>query len=270
MSLADSRGALPRNVERRARARRNGVDRAAADRTALRRPVGARAARGDERSPGAVGVRHRPRATGRGSSRLPKDAVRARVAPLAARRRRPEHRVRAERRSDRCGANAIGPPRQPAPTGSSTALRDRLPQRSVDPRRPLREQRLAAGAAQADHEAHLGQRGDRQPRDGRSAQGDEQAGLHRRRARPDRERRRRAPLSGTHDSRRGVPGRRPPGRLRDRAPRLRPHARRPCRHRRRVQRQRDPDVRRALVTAPASRSSTPAISIRSPARSITT
>ncbi len=47
--LADPGGALSRGLERRARLRRHGVDRAAADRAALRRPVGARAARGAER-----------------------------------------------------------------------------------------------------------------------------------------------------------------------------------------------------------------------------
>ena len=58
--LADSRGALPRGVERRARLRRHRLDRPAAHRAALRRQVGARGAGRDERSAGAVGVRHRP------------------------------------------------------------------------------------------------------------------------------------------------------------------------------------------------------------------
>ena len=62
--LAHSRGALPRSVERRARVRRHRVDRPAADRAALRRPVGARGARGAQRPAGALGVRPRPRATG--------------------------------------------------------------------------------------------------------------------------------------------------------------------------------------------------------------
>ena len=48
-------------------------------------------------------------------------------------------------------------------------LRDRLPARPDDLRRPLRQQRLAAGAAQADHQAHLGQRGHHEPGDGRSS-----------------------------------------------------------------------------------------------------
>ena len=47
--LADSRGAFPRDVERRARVRRHGVDRAAAHRAAVRRRVGARSAGRDER-----------------------------------------------------------------------------------------------------------------------------------------------------------------------------------------------------------------------------
>ena len=61
LPLADSRSALPRGVERRARVRRHGVDRPAADRSALRRPVRARSARGPQRSSRAVGVSDRPR-----------------------------------------------------------------------------------------------------------------------------------------------------------------------------------------------------------------
>ena len=41
----------------------------------------------------------------------------------------------------------------------SQRLRDLFPTRSLRPRRPVRQQRLAAGAAEADHQAHLGQRG---------------------------------------------------------------------------------------------------------------
>ena len=33
-----------------------------------------------------------------------------------------------------------------------------VPERSIDSRRPLRQQRLAAGTAEADHEADVGQR----------------------------------------------------------------------------------------------------------------
>ena len=63
--LAHSRGALPRSLERRARVRRHGVDRPAADRAALRRPVGARAARGAQRPAGALGATRSSATTGR-------------------------------------------------------------------------------------------------------------------------------------------------------------------------------------------------------------
>ena len=59
--LADSGSALPRSVERRARLRRHRLDRPAADRAALRRPLRARSAGGDERPARAVGVRDRAR-----------------------------------------------------------------------------------------------------------------------------------------------------------------------------------------------------------------
>ena len=44
--------------------------------------------------------------------------------------------------------------------------RGRLPARSRHLRRPLREQRLAAGGSEAPHEAHVGQRRAHEPRDG--------------------------------------------------------------------------------------------------------
>ncbi len=89
--VADPGSALSRGVERRARLRRHRLDRAAADCAALRRQVGARAARGDERPSRTLGPRHRPRPV---EDRQGRD----RVAPLAARRRDPGHRVRAENR----------------------------------------------------------------------------------------------------------------------------------------------------------------------------
>src|SRR2546427_426406 len=89
-------------MERCARVRRHRVDRPAADRAALRRQIGSRAARGDERSPGAIGLRHRPRVLEQsGSVRLkpdPTGSIRIGLAPLAARRRRAGHRVRATHR----------------------------------------------------------------------------------------------------------------------------------------------------------------------------
>ncbi len=58
-ALADSGSAFPRGMERRARIRRHGVDRAAAHRAALRRPLRTRSARDAERSAGAHGISDR-------------------------------------------------------------------------------------------------------------------------------------------------------------------------------------------------------------------
>ena len=100
--------------------------------------------------------------TGRRGSR--RRRLRARLAPRAARRRRRGH-ARSPRRPWRVQARATGlaAPRQPAPSrGSSSSFRARPDRR----RRPLRQQRLAAGAAQAAHQADLGQRGADEPRHG--------------------------------------------------------------------------------------------------------
>ena len=57
-----------------------------------------------------------------------------------------------------------------APSASAVGRHgDRLPSGSDDPRRPLRQQRLAAGAAEAALEGHVGQRRVHQPVDGRAA-----------------------------------------------------------------------------------------------------
>ena len=48
-------------------------------------------------------------------------------------------------------------------TGSGGRVRDPLPSRSQRVRRPVRQQRLAAGAAEADYEDHLGERRADQP-----------------------------------------------------------------------------------------------------------
>ncbi len=133
--LADSRGALPRGVERRARLRRHRLDRPAADRAALRRQVGARSAGGDERRPGAIGVRHRPRALARRSERRGKRDGRAskrrggagcttasipntrvRAEAMSGRRRSPDRR---SRRSGRTAAM----PRQRASRSLSATIR---------------------------------------------------------------------------------------------------------------------------------------------------
>ena len=89
-----------------------------------------------------------------------------------------------------------------------------------------------------------------QPGDRGEAEGVAVAGVPGRRARPDHHRRRRAEVQGPRGPRRAVRRRRAPGRLRHRAPRLRPLARRARRRRRRLQRQRDPHGRRAARSAP--------------------
>ena len=155
--------------------RRHRVDRPAADRAALRRASAHEvlAAMSDrpERSgldivrehwikqSGSVGVTAND---GRGDA-----AIRPRLARWLHDGVMPSHGVRAaSRRSavDRVTPAAAAGNPQPSGTGFEMRFRND----PVGPRRPLRQQRLAAGAAQADHEAHLGQRGDREPGDGRA------------------------------------------------------------------------------------------------------
>ena len=273
LPLADSGGALPRGVERRARLRRHRVDRPAAHRAALRRQVGARAARRDERparairrttSSASTGARRRERPTadvrrrrggaGCTTASFPNTRVPAEDVAVHTRGRDP--------RSDR----RIARPRSAA----TRRLEIVFPQRPVGPRRPLRQQRLAAGAAEADHQADVGQRRAREPGDRRAAQARRTRRRPGRRARADRQRRRRAALSRPHGPRRRCSRSSAIRTTASRAPRLRPHARRPRRHRRRLQRQRDPDVRRAVVRRRRRDRRRPARRIRSPARSITT
>ena len=209
------------------RARYDGtvVDRAAADRAALRRQVGARAARALlERPAGARRLRHRPRVL---DARAPTPArdFEAFWRRCAARRR---HRRTPRCRRDRRRCAALGERRQRAGRRRAAGgLEIVLPARPDDLRRPLRQQRLAPGAAQAAHQADLGQRRHRQPGDRRAAQ----AGTRRRagrRARPDRSDVVELRYQRPHGRGAGVRVARPARRLRHRAPRLRPHARRPA------------------------------------------
>ena len=112
-------------------------------------------------------------ATGGSTGQAPGPVRRFRglLADGAARRRRcPGRRLPHEvgRRSQhRTGSEQL----KPAPRARRRAregLRARLPARPDDLRRPLRQQRLAAGTAQADHQAHLGQRRPHEPGDGRA------------------------------------------------------------------------------------------------------
>ena len=101
-----------------------------------------------------------------------------------------------------------------ARAGASEARRQAgsdLPSRPHDLRRPLRQQRLAAGIAQADHQAHLGQRRLHQPGDGAPA-----GRADRRHAEVD--------LRRPHAGRAGLDPAGPCERRRHAAPGLRPHA----------------------------------------------
>ena len=75
------------------------------------------------------------------------------VAQVAARRLHRRHRLRRPR--GRAGRRLE---RRPGGGGSRRRGRGQLPARPDDLRRPLRQQRLAAGAAEAGHQAHVGQR----------------------------------------------------------------------------------------------------------------
>ncbi len=109
-------------------------------------------------------------------------------------------------------AAAAAPPRPPrrraAVRGRAGSARDHLPARSDDLGRPLREQRLAPGAAQAADEDHVGPVGVDQPA---ARQG----------TRPERRRRDRAALSRQHRAHARVPGPRPSRAVRHGVSRLR-------------------------------------------------
>ncbi len=168
------RGARARVVGRRARHRRHGLDRAAADRAALGRLHRGRGAGG---VPGRGRERRRTRScssywssmskllrqpgrlrsTASGSSGWPTASSPTRAASseqgLTINARRAGPGGRAAARARRGGRRAWRSPSR----------------RSQDLRRSLRQQRLAAGAAAPDHQADLGQRGDALAGDGRPA-----------------------------------------------------------------------------------------------------
>ena len=146
------------------------------------------------RSARALGATTSSASTGRRSAAATSDFERC-LAALAARRRRrrtPRRRRSASRSAATTGSSRhAGSRRRRRPSGLEIVFRPD-PTRA---RRPLRQQRLAAGAAEAAHEADLGQRGARQPGDRRAAQGRRRAVVPGRRARADHQRRRRAALS---------------------------------------------------------------------------
>ena len=175
--------------------RRNRLDRPAAHRSAVRRQVGARASRGDERPPRTVGVRHRSRVLEphRGPAAqgpVKPDARQSATAELrpSSRRRGASGFTTASSRTPAFAPRTVSvsaaamaapgpaPARGPAsPDRGRAGLEISFRNDPVGPRRPLRQQRLAAGAAQADHQADVGQRRHREPRDGRTAAGHRRA-----------------------------------------------------------------------------------------------
>ena len=188
LALADSGSALSRGMERRARVRRHGVDRAAAHRAALRRPLRARSARHAERSPRAHGISDRAGILDRcecrcdgcnrcdGCVRCDGCARSAPVAPAAptARRCRVRNILAAHRARRRDGEHRPADARDHAcrpdcrvrrgARGRASGIEIAFRPDPDDPRRPVQQQRLAAGAAEAAHPSHVGQRGARQPR----------------------------------------------------------------------------------------------------------
>ncbi len=150
------------------------------------------------------------------------------LAARAARRLRARHRVHAEDGGARRRRGGGG-----ARRGAGLRARGHVPRRSVGLRRPLRQQRLAPGTAQAVRQGLLGQRRLHQSEDGRIAQhGGAQARRLRHRGlrrQPDRQRPQPAGAPVGHAG--------PAGRVDCAAPRLRPHQRRPHRQRPRLQRQ---------------------------------
>ena len=240
LPLARPGGALPRDLERRARLRRHGVDRPAADRAALRRQdrrTSCSAAFAEP--PEHDGLRHACASTGRAG--CARRDFETRLATRAPRRRRRRHRAAAPRPVAVDGRRRLGrrARRRPPPRAASSS---RFRARSHRLRRPLRQQRLAAGAAEAAHQADLGQRAScvapAHRRDSSaSTQPSDVVELT---------------LGGPHASTAPVwilPGQ-ADGR-RHGPPRLRPHARRPRRRRRRLRRLRAAHERRRRGRPPA-------------------
>ena len=122
LALADSGGALSRGVERRARVRRHGFDRAAADRSSLRRPLRARSARGAERSPRIVAI------ADVGESAMRRESTRVRCAGLRRARRRLRNLLAAHRARRRDGDTAL--PARTIAAGSRLPRSARLRQRA--------------------------------------------------------------------------------------------------------------------------------------------
>ena len=158
------------------------------------------------------------------------DAVRQDLAPVAARRRGAGYGLRAGRGD---AGRQLGLGGRPG-RGSGRHHGRAVPPRPVDLRRPLRQQRLAAGTAEAGHQADLGQR--RPDRPG-----------HRREAARRGRRLRHRPARRPQPARAGVDHARPRRRHADSHRRLRPHARGPRRQRHRLRHVRAARLGRAVV-----------------------
>ena len=147
MQLARSRGALSGILGRRARLRRNRQFRAAADRAALRRQNGARSDRDSGGQPGKSALRHRAARIGRAKPKPPTSTSSG-----------PRRCTMAWFPTPRCAA--INVTRQDAAryaqpkTGAGS--RNHVPSRPDHLGRLVRQQRLAAGAAQACEQNDLG------------------------------------------------------------------------------------------------------------------
>ena len=191
LPLEPARGARPRELGRRARLRRHRHGHAAADRAALRRADDAGSARRvHRRAERQVQPRSREglldaRAGRQGRQlrdhRRDRPAVQERGQLLEARAaRRVDSGNGAGRRSrhrrpgtlpapppllgfSTCRRRCPGPIPDPRPPASSGGSGDHLPARPHDLGRPLRQQRLAAGAAEAADEDHVGPDGVGQP-----------------------------------------------------------------------------------------------------------
>ena len=240
--LAHSRDALPGDVERRAGRRRHRDGLPTAHRAALRLPVGAR----------DCSVRSSARCRRRSRSCRASGKRRGTAARPAASARSPIQRGPSSRPSRSSGAacctTASCPERRSRPgrwrsmrrrwracrrTPPASGLEITFRPDPVGLRRALRQQRLAAGAAQALRQGGLGQRRVREPADGRGARAARaRPGGLRRRGRDRGGRPQRACAAGA-----GVDPAGPAGRLDRAAPRLRAHGGRPRRQRAGLQRE---------------------------------
>ena len=152
LRVARPRGALPGKLGRRPRPRRHRRDPAAADRAAVRRPVGDRVPRRFAVWIERRGRRHRSQSLAEHAGAIPptsthlwEHAVRAGSSPRPRLRPRRQVALAPDWAADsRAGRRRLG-------TGDAVSPRpDAL-------RRPVRQQRLAPGTAQAGDQADLGQ-----------------------------------------------------------------------------------------------------------------